>query len=58
MCARPGLTGPWQVNGRCDLPYADGVALDLAYVRNWSLATDFGILARTPWAVVNRKGAY
>ena len=58
MRARPGLTGAWQVNGRCELPYSQGVALDLAYVRHWSLATDLGLLARTPWAIVNRKGAY
>ena len=55
---RPGLTGPWQVNGRSALTYRDGVALDLAYVRNWSIARDLGILARTPWAVLTRRGAY
>jgi lipopolysaccharide/colanic/teichoic acid biosynthesis glycosyltransferase len=55
---RPGVTGSWQVNGRSELPYAEGVALDLGYVRNWSLATDIAILARTPWAIVSRKGAY
>ena len=54
---RPGLTGPWQVNGRSALSYREGVALDLAYVRNWSIAHDLGILARTPWAVLTRRGA-
>jgi len=54
---RPGLTGPWQVNGRSALSYREGVALDLAYVRNWSIARDLGILARTPWAVLTRRGA-
>ena len=55
---RPGATGPWQVNGRADLPYAEGVALDLGYVRNWSLLTDLRFLARTPWAIVSGRGAY
>jgi lipopolysaccharide/colanic/teichoic acid biosynthesis glycosyltransferase len=55
---RPGVTGPWQVNGRAELPYADGVALDLGYVRNWSFAMDLRIMAKTPWAVINRKGAH
>lgn len=55
---RPGATGPWQIGGRSDLPYADGVALDLGYVKNWTLAMDIGILARTPWAIVRGKGAY
>jgi lipopolysaccharide/colanic/teichoic acid biosynthesis glycosyltransferase len=55
---RPGVTGPWQVNGRVELPYADGVALDLGYVRNWSFAMDLRIIARTPLAIVKRKGAH
>ena len=55
---RPGLTGPWQVNGRSELSYREGVALDLAYVRHWSIARDLGILARTPWAVLTRRGAH
>jgi len=55
---RPGVTGPWQVSGRSELPYADGIALDLGYVRNWSFAMDLRILAKTPWAILSRKGAY
>jgi lipopolysaccharide/colanic/teichoic acid biosynthesis glycosyltransferase len=55
---RPGVTGPWQVNGRSELPYLSGVALDLDYVRDWSIVNDFVILARTPWAVLSRKGAH
>lgn len=55
---RPGVTGPWQVNGRSELPYLGGVALDLDYVREWSIASDLVILARTPWAVLSRKGAH
>jgi lipopolysaccharide/colanic/teichoic acid biosynthesis glycosyltransferase len=55
---RPGVTGPWQVSGRCELPYADGIALDLGYVRNWSFAMDIRILAKTPWAILSRKGAH
>jgi lipopolysaccharide/colanic/teichoic acid biosynthesis glycosyltransferase len=55
---RPGATGPWQVSGRSTLAYADGVALELGYVRNWSLLADLKILARTPWAILNGKGAH
>jgi lipopolysaccharide/colanic/teichoic acid biosynthesis glycosyltransferase len=55
---RPGVTGPWQVNGRSEIPYADGIALDLGYVRDWSLAMDLRILAKTPWAIISRKGAH
>jgi len=55
---RPGVTGPWQVGGRSDLPYREGIARDLAYVRDWSIAGDLGILVRTPWAVLTRRGAW
>lgn len=51
LAARPGMTGPWQVSGRNALSYADRVALDSHYVRNWSLWTDVTILARTIPAV-------
>jgi lipopolysaccharide/colanic/teichoic acid biosynthesis glycosyltransferase len=58
LCVRPGVTGLWQVSGRSELPYADGIALDLGYVRNWSFALDLRILAKTPWAILSRKGAH
>lgn len=51
LAARPGMTGPWQVSGRNALSYADRVALDVAYVQNWSLWRDVTILARTVPAV-------
>jgi exopolysaccharide production protein ExoY len=50
--ARPGLTGIWQVSGRNALDYADRVALDFHYVRNWSLWTDLIILSKTVSAVL------
>lgn len=51
LAARPGLTGPWQVSGRSSLAYADRVALDADYVRNWTLSRDLIILLRTIPAV-------
>jgi exopolysaccharide biosynthesis polyprenyl glycosylphosphotransferase len=55
---RPGLTGLWQVSGRADLPWEEGVGLDLSYVENWSLTGDLVILLRTVGAVVSHRGAY
>ena len=49
---RPGLTGLWQVSGRNGIDYANRVALDSHYVRNWSLWNDFIILGKTAFAVV------
>mgnify|MGYP001086310492 CR=1 FL=1 len=55
---RPGITGLWQVSGRSDLSFEEAVRLDLFYIQNWSIWTDFWILARTVKAVLSRKGAY
>lgn len=55
---RPGLTGPWQIGGRSDLSWDEGVALDLSYTDNWSFTGDLDVLARTLRAVVNGRGAY
>ncbi len=55
---RPGLTGPWQVSGRSDLTWDETVAIDLAYVDNWSPAVDLHVLARTVRAVTGGRGAY
>ncbi len=57
LSARPGITGLWQVSGRSDTSYAQRVALDIAYVRDWSLWMDAAIVARTIPAVLKRKGA-
>jgi lipopolysaccharide/colanic/teichoic acid biosynthesis glycosyltransferase len=54
----PGLTGPWQVGGRSDLSWEQGVRMDLSYVENWSLTEDLAIILRTFGAVLRAKGAY
>ena len=55
---RPGVTGLWQVSGRNDLGFDARVALDAAYVRDWSLTRDAVILARTVPVVLTARGAY
>jgi Undecaprenyl-phosphate galactose phosphotransferase WbaP len=54
----PGLTGMWQVSGRNDTTYAERVALDMYYVRNWSPWLDIYLLARTVSVVLSGSGAY
>jgi exopolysaccharide production protein ExoY len=56
--ARPGLTGPWQVRGRSDETYEARIALDRAYVENWSLRKDIWIMLKTVPAILNPKGSY
>lgn len=54
----PGLTGLWQVSGRSDLSFDEGMALDLQYVAQRSLLLDLAIIARTLPAILRCRGAY
>jgi len=47
LSARPGVTGLWQTTGRNTLRYDERVALDVAYVRNWSIWLDLKIILKT-----------
>jgi len=58
VATRPGITGLWQVTGRSDCSYDERVALDVDYVRNWSIWRDIAIIAKTFHAVLARKGSY
>ena len=58
LAVKPGITGPWQVRGRSDLPWSAAVELDVAYADNHSIAGDLVICAQTVSAVVRAKGAY
>jgi exopolysaccharide biosynthesis polyprenyl glycosylphosphotransferase len=55
---RPGITGPWQVLGRSDIPFEDMLKLDYTYVTNWSVADDTKLLVRTVSAIAQGRGAY
>ena len=60
--AKPGITGLAQVcglRGTANVPkdLTDRVEADLEYIRDWSIWTDIGILARTAGVVVH-KNAY
>ena len=56
--APPGITGLWQVSGRSDSGLAEMERWDAYYVRNWSVALDLIVLAKTLRAVLSRRGAY
>jgi exopolysaccharide biosynthesis polyprenyl glycosylphosphotransferase len=53
----PGLTGLWQVQARRDASFARYIALDTAYVENWSFWLDLKILFRTVEVVVRGTGS-
>ncbi|PWU58262.1 polyprenyl glycosylphosphotransferase [Micromonospora globispora] len=58
LLVKPGMTGLWQVSGRSDLSWEDGIRLDLYYVENWSLAADLTILWKTFGMAISSRGAY
>ncbi|MGH7505290.1 MAG: sugar transferase [Longimicrobiales bacterium] len=59
LAVTPGITCLWQVNGRSEIRDFDRwVALDLEYIRAWSLGLDVRILAKTLPAVLGGRGAY
>jgi lipopolysaccharide/colanic/teichoic acid biosynthesis glycosyltransferase len=54
----PGIGGLWQVSGRSEMTFEEGLDLDVYYVRNLSAWLDLVILARTVRSVVFDRGAY
>ncbi|MBV9614637.1 MAG: sugar transferase [Ktedonobacteraceae bacterium] len=58
LAVKPGMTGLWQVRGRSDISFDEGVLMDLYYIENWSLRLYFKILLRTIPAVIFSRGAY
>jgi len=57
MASASGLTGWWQVNGRCETNFEEMVELDLDYIAQSSLWLDLKILVRTIPTVLTGRGA-
>lgn len=57
LAATPGMSGLWQVSGRCEVDYDERRLLDASYVQSWSLGFDLILLVRTIPAVLSRVGA-
>jgi lipopolysaccharide/colanic/teichoic acid biosynthesis glycosyltransferase len=58
LAVKPGITGLWQVSGRCHLSWQEQLRLDAEYVEGWSLRRDWVIMLRTVVAVVTARGAW
>ena len=58
LCGKPGLTGIWQVYARSQVPFAEMVALDIAYLQRQSFWLDLKLIVLTvPVMVLGRGGA-
>ncbi len=58
LAMKPGMTGLWQVRGRSNVSFDEGVLMDLYYIENWSLRLYYQTLMRTIPAVLFSRGAY
>lgn len=58
LAVKPGMTGLWQVRGRSNISFDEGVLMDLYYIENWSLRLYFQTLLRTIPVVLFGRGAY
>ncbi len=55
---KPGLTGPWQVNGRSEISLEDRMNMDIEYIKNESALTDLKFLLKTVLKIFkNDEGA-
>jgi lipopolysaccharide/colanic/teichoic acid biosynthesis glycosyltransferase len=57
LAALPGITGIWQVRGRCQVPFEEMIRMDIEYVRTKSMWLDVRLLLWTVPAVLSGRGA-
>lgn len=58
LLVKPGLTCYWQVCGRSNVSFDEWIEMDLKYIREACMTTDFRILCRTVLTVLTGIGAY
>lgn len=58
LLVKPGLTCYWQCSGRSDVKFEEWMEMDLQYIKDASLKTDFKIILMTVKSVLTGKGAY
>ena len=54
LSVKPGLTGPWQVSGRNEIPWDQRVAIDADYAKRKSILYDIYIILKTPFAMISK----
>lgn len=58
LLVKPGLTCYWQCSGRNNVSFDEWIELDLKYIKEASLWTDFKIMCKTVVSVISGDGAY
>lgn len=57
LCAKPGITGFWQVSGRNQVDFDKRIEMDAYYAKKRSILFDILIILKTPYAMISGKGA-
>ncbi|MDE8276474.1 sugar transferase [Erysipelothrix rhusiopathiae] len=58
LSMKPGITGLWQVSGRSDIKdFEEVVRLDVRYINECSIRTDFKIMLKTVYVVFAKVGS-
>jgi len=58
LAVKPGVTCLWQISGRCEVSFDEWMALDNAYIDEWTPLLDLRIILRTIPAVIRGIGAH
>ena len=51
---KPGITGPWQIAGRNEVPFNQRVRLDYMYATKKDILYDIYIVLKTPQAMFSK----
>lgn len=54
LSVKPGLSGPWQVSGRNEIPWNQRVYMDADYAHRKSILYDIYIILKTPFAMISK----
>lgn len=54
LSIKPGVTGPWQVSGRNEIPFNRRAQFDAEYARQKSIIRDIIIILKTPKAMLSK----
>lgn len=54
LSVKPGITGPWQTNGRNEIPFRQRAKMDAEYARHCNIKDDLLILMKTPKAMISK----
>ncbi len=54
LSVKPGITGPWQVSGRNEVPFPVRAKMDAEYAQKRSIMNDIRILLHTPKAMISK----